>query len=44
MGNIFSNFVGKVWDGFVAFLQGPKFEEPKDMRDAIAKMSRLSPF
>lgn len=44
MGNKFGNFVSKAWDGFVAFLQGPKFEESKDMRDAIAKMSRMSPF
>lgn len=35
---------GKVWDGFVAFMQGPKSEEPKDMQEAIAKMSRMSPF
>jgi len=35
---------GKAWDGFVAYLQGPKSDEPKDMQDAISTMSRMSPF
>jgi hypothetical protein len=35
---------GKAWDGFVAYQQGPKSDEPKDMQDAIAQMSRMSPF
>lgn len=35
---------GKAWDGFIAFLQGPKSDEPKNMQDAISTMSRMSPF
>lgn len=34
----------KIIEAIVKFMQGPKFDEPKNMGEAIRAMSRIAPF